>query len=113
MSFTRLLNKTLTVTGYTQTGTDGGGQPIFTEAEKGTVRGRVDHRVHAEQVNGPDLNPVISDYLAITALPDGFEITERDYVADEDGAYEVLGVASPDDAHSAHHLELTLRKVTP
>jgi hypothetical protein len=112
MSFTRLLNKTLTVTGTTQTGTDGGGQPIYTTSTKGTMRGRIDPRVHAEEVNGPDLNPVISDFLAITEIP-SFSVTERDILADDTGAYEVLGVATLDGRMAAHHLELTLRKVTP
>jgi hypothetical protein len=111
MSFTTLLNKTLAIWGRTQTGTDGGGQPIYTDALKGTVRGRVDPRVHAEQVNSSDLNPVISDYLAYTELA-SFSITERDTLVDTTGAYEVLGVATLDARSAAHHLELTLRKVT-
>jgi hypothetical protein len=111
--FLSSLNHTLTITGYTQSGTDDGGQPTFTSAQKGTVRGRIDPRVRPEEVNGPDLNPVISDYLAITALPSGFSITERDTLADEDGAYEVLGVATLEGRSAAHHLEISLRKVTP
>lgn len=111
MSFDDLLNKTLTVNGLTETGTDGGGNPIYTEAAKGTVRGRIDQQVHPEEVNGPDLNPVISDYKAFTRIP-GFEITERDSITDDTGVYEVLGVATKDAYSAAHHLELTLRKVT-
>lgn len=111
MSFAHLLNKTLTVSGLTQSGTDGGGQPIHTEAEKGTVLGRIDHRVHPEEVNGPDLNPVISEYVAFTKIP-SFAITERDSISDDTGVYEVLGVATMDGFSAAHHLEITLRKVT-
>ncbi len=113
MSFTTLLNRTLAVWGQTQTGEDGGGQPIFTDALKGSVLGRVDRRVNAEEVNGPDLNPVISDYLAITEMPSGFSITERDYIVADDGTFEVLGSAPMDGRSASHHLELTLRKVTP
>lgn len=112
MSFTTLLNKTIIVSGVTQTGTDGGGQPIYSTTAKGTVLGRIDPRVHAEEVNGPDLNPVISDFLAITEIP-SFSIIERDTAVDDTGAYEVLGVATLDARAFAHHLELTLRKVTP
>ena len=46
--FLSRLNKTITVTGLTQTGTDGGGQPIFTEASKGTVRGRIQPKVNPD-----------------------------------------------------------------
>jgi hypothetical protein len=58
--FTSRLNRTLTVSGYTQTSVDGGGQPVFTEAEKGTVRGRIDPKVKPDEMDGPDVNPVIS-----------------------------------------------------
>lgn len=111
--FLSRLNHTLTVSGLTQTGTDDGGQPIFSDALKGTVRGRIDPRVTPTEVNGPDLNPIIADYLAITALPSGFTLTERDTLADENGAYEVLGVATLEGRTSAHHLEVHLRKITP
>ena len=112
MSFTDLLNKSLIVSGLTDTGTtDGGGNPIYTEDAKGTVPGRIDHRVHPEEVNGPDLNPVISDYIAFTEIP-SFEITERDSLSDDTGVYEILGVAPKEGRSTAHHLELTLRKVT-
>ena len=115
-AFTGLLNRTITVTGLTESGTDGGGQPTYTEASKGTVKGRIDPvggtgRDGTEVVNGPDLNPVISDFLAITALPDGFSIIERDILSDDTGEYEVLGVASLDGRVNAHHLEITLRRV--
>ena len=110
--FLSVLNHTLTVSGLTQSSTDEGGQPVYTSSQKGTIRGRIDPRVRPEEVNGPDLQPVISDFLAITELPSGFSITERDTIADENGAYEVLGVATLEGRISAHHLELTLRKVT-
>lgn len=113
MTFLSLLNHTLAIYGLTQTGTDGGGQPIYTDTLKGSVMGRIDPRINAEQVNGPDLNPVISDYLAITALPSGFSISERDTLTDETGGYEVLGVGTLEGRSAAHHLEITLRKVTP
>ncbi len=114
--FTALLNKTLVVTGRTLAGEDGYGQPIYTEATKGTVRGRVDPKAgrgrdSAEVVNGPDLNPVISDFTAITELPFGFEIEERDTLTDDTGAYEVLGVASLDARTAAHHHEINLRRI--
>jgi hypothetical protein len=112
----RFANKTISVTGYTQTGEDGGGQPIFTEVARGTVSGRIDPnggrgRDAGEVVNGPDLNPVISDFTAIVNLPSGFDIVERDTLSDETGAYEVLGVATLDGRVSAHHLEIKLRRI--
>lgn len=115
-TFTGMLNKTLTVTGVTQTGEDGFGQPIFGAVQRGTIRGRIDPqggrgRDGGEVVNGPDLNPVISDFLAITELPSGFEVRERDTISDETGAYEVLGVATLDGRVSPHHLQITLRRV--
>lgn len=115
-TFTSMLNKTLLVTSYTQTGEDAFGQPVWADVERGTVRGRIDPqggrgRDGGEVVNGPDLNPVISDFLAITELPAGFEIVERDTITDEDGAYEVLGVAHLDGRVSTHHLQITLRQI--
>jgi hypothetical protein len=110
MSFTTLLNKTLAVWRLTQTGTDPGGQPIYSDAQIGTLAGRIDPRVQPVEMNGPDLNPVIADYLAITELGD---VHERDYVVDENGAYDVLGVATLDGLSDAHHLEINLRKVSP
>src|SRR5690606_16365472 len=89
--FLSRLNKTITVTGLTQTGTDGGGQPIFTETTKGTVRGRIQPKVRPDEVNGPDLNPTISEYLAITALPSGFQVTTADTLTADGKTYEVLG----------------------
>lgn len=116
MSFTGLLNKVIAVSGRTKTGTDGGGQPIYTFALKGTVLGRVDPRGGrgrdaAEVVNSPDLNPVISDYTAITELPAGFEIDERDTLSIAAGDFEILGVATLDGRIAAHHYEIALRKV--
>ena len=111
-AFTGLLNRTLTVSGLTQTGTDGGGQPIYTEAPKGTVKGRIDPKVRPDELDGPDLNPVISAYLAITAIP-SFSITERDLITDDDGTeYEVVGLATLYGRVNPHHLEIDLRRVT-
>ena len=116
-TFTALLNKTLVVTGYTQTGEDGGGQPIFDEVERGTIRGRIDPnggrgRDAGEVVNDANLNPVISDFTAITELPSGFDVLERDTIVDDTGAYEVLGVASLEGRLAAHHLEIKLRRIS-
>jgi hypothetical protein len=105
-------NRTLAVTGFTSSGEDGGGQPTGSYTSKGTVKGRIDHKVRPDEVNGPDLNPVISEYLAITALPVSFEITERDLLTDGAEVYEVVGMARLDDKVVSHHLELDLRKVT-
>jgi hypothetical protein len=112
-AFLGLLNRTITVTGLTDTGTtDGGGNPIYTEASKGTVKGRIDPKVRPDEVNGPDLNPVISEYLAITAMPSGFSIGERDTLTADGQAYEVLGVAELHGRAVAHHLEIDIRRVT-
>ena len=110
--FLSRLNKTITVTGLTQTGTDGGGQPIYTEASKGTVRGRIGPKVRPDEVNGPDLNPTISEYKAITALPAGFEITTDDTLTADSLTYEVLGVAILDGRANAHHMEIDLRRIS-
>lgn len=111
----RLANKTITVYGRTQTGEDGGGQPIFEDVLRGTVTGRIDPHGGrgrtGEVVNDPDLNPVISDFIAIVNMPSGFDIVERDTLTDATGAYEVLGVATLDGAINAHHLEINLRRV--
>ena len=112
-AFTGLLNRTITVNGLTQTGEDGGGNPIYTSSSKGTVKGRIDPKVRPDEVNGPELNPVISEYLAITALPTGFVISERDTLTTDGQAYEVLGVAELHGRAVAHHLEIDLRRVTP
>jgi hypothetical protein len=111
-AFTGLLNRTIEVTGFTSSGEDGGGQPTGSYTSKGTLKGRIDHKVRPDEVNGPDLNPVISEYLAITALPVGFEITERDVLTDGADVYEVLGHARMDGRSVAHHLEMDLRKIT-
>lgn len=104
--------RTLAVSGLTETGTDGGGNPIYSSASKGTVIGRIDPKVRPDEINGPDLNPIISEYLAITAIPSGFTITERDTITDEDStAYEVVGLATLYGATSPHHLEIDLRRV--
>jgi hypothetical protein len=114
-TFTALLNRTLTVTGRTQNGEDAWGQPVWDEVVRGTVRGRIDPQggrgQQNEVVNGPDLNPIISDFLAITELPSGFEILELDTITDDTGAYEVLTVASLDGRYAAHHLQINLRRV--
>ena len=117
-TFSALLNKTLAVYRDVATGTgeDSFGQPTTAETLQGTVRGRIDPksgrgRDSAEVVNGPDLNPIISDFTAITALPSGFTIAERDTITDNTGAYEVLGVASLEGRLSAHHLEINLRRI--
>ena len=110
--FLSRLNKTITVTGLTQTGTDGGGQPIYTETTKGTVRGRIDPKVRPDEVNGPELNPTISEYRAITAIPDGFTISTADKVTASSQTYEVLGVAILDSRAAAHHMEIDLRRIT-
>jgi len=110
--FLSRLNKTITVTGLTETGTDGGGQPTYTTTTKGTVRGRVDPKVRPDQVNGPDLNPTISQYRAITALPVGFTITTADTLTTDDLVYEVLGVAILDGRSDAHHMEIDLWRIS-
>lgn len=111
-AFTGLLNRSLLVTGFGATGEDGGGQPTYTSSTKGTVKGRIDPKVRPDEMNGPDLNPVISEYMAITALPVGFTITERDTLTSDAAVYEVLGIASLDGRAAAHHLEIDLRRVT-
>jgi hypothetical protein len=110
--FVGLLNRTIAVTGFVSSGEDGGGQPTGSYTSKGTIKGRIDHKVRADEVNGPDLNPVISEYLAITELPVGFEITERDLLTDSSDVYEVLGIARLDGRAVSHHLEMDLRKLT-
>jgi hypothetical protein len=110
--FLSRLNKTITVVGQTQTGTDGGGQPIYQDTTKGTVRGRIDPKVRPDEVNGPDLNVTISEYRAITALPAGFEIEEADRLTADGQAYEVLGVAVLDGRAAAHHMEIDLRRIS-
>ena len=111
-AFTGLLNRTITVNGFTDSGTtDGGGNPIYTEGAKGTVKGRIDPKVRPDELDGADLNPVISNYVAITALPVGFTINERDELVADSVTYEVLGVAELHGRAVAHHLEIDLRRV--
>lgn len=109
--FLSRLNKTITVMGVTQTGEDGGGQPVYTEASKGEIRGRVDPKVRPDEMDGPDVNPVISQYKAITSLP-SFDITTEDTLVVGSDRYEVVGVSTLDGRTSAHHLELDLRRIT-
>ena len=109
--FLSRLNKTITVLGVTKSGEDGGGQPTFTEASKGTVRGRIDPKVRPDELDGPDLNPVISQYKAITSLP-SFAINTDDTLVVGSDRYEVVGVATLDGRHSSHHLEIDLRRIT-
>ena len=63
-----------------------------------------------DELNGPDLNPVISEYVAITAIP-SFTIGERDTLTSDGTTYEVVGVATLDGRSAAHHLEIDLRRV--
>ena len=109
--FLSRLNKTITVTGLTQTGNDAYGQPVFSEASKGTVRGRIQPKVRPDEVDGPDLNPTISQYLAIVELP-SFTVTTQDKLTADGQVYEVLGVATLDGRSAAHHMELDLRRIT-
>lgn len=111
-AFMGLLNRTITVNGLTSSGEDGGGNPTYTSASKGTVKGRVDPKVRPDELNGADLNPIVSDYLAITQIPVGFYINERDTLATGSITYEVLGIAVIDDRSVPHHLEMDLRRVT-
>ena len=110
-AFAGLLNRTITVNGWTESGTDGGGQSTGSYSSKGTVKGRIDPKVRPDEVNGPDLNPVISEYLAITAIP-SFTITERDVMTADTVDYEVVGVATLYGRSAAHHLEIDLRRIT-
>lgn len=110
-AFLGLLNRTITVNGLTDTGTtDGGGNPIYTEGAKGTVKGRIDPKVAPDELNGADLNPIISNYVAITALPT-FTITERDTMVADGVTYEVVGLAELHGRAVAHHLEIDLRRI--
>lgn len=110
-AFTGLLNRTITVNGWTETGTDGGGQSTGSFGSKGTVKGRIDPKVTPDEVDGPDVNPIISAYVAITAIP-GFTISERDTMVADGVTYEVLGLATLYGRSIPHHLEIDLRRVT-
>jgi hypothetical protein len=109
-AFHGLLNRTITVNGFTATGTDGGGQPTGTTASKGTVKGRIDPKVRPDEFNNADINPVISEYLAITAIP-GFDIVEADTLTSDGETFEVVGVAILDGRSVPHHLEIDCRRV--
>lgn len=109
-AFFGLLNREITVNGFTASGEDGGGQPTGTFGSKGTVMGRIDPKVRPDELNGPDLNPVLSEYLAITAIP-SFDITERDQMTSDGETFEVVGVATLDGRSVPHHLEIDLRRV--
>jgi len=109
--FLSRLNRTLDVIGLTQTGVDGGGQPTFSEASKGTMRGRIDPKVKPDEMDSPDLNPVISRYRAITELP-AFDVTTDDVIVNGEERYEVVGTAILDGRSVSHHLELDLRRIT-
>lgn len=111
-AFFGLLNRTITVNRLTETGTDGGGQPTYSTAAVGTVMGRIDPKVRPDEVNGPDVNPIVSEYIGITAMPDGFTIGERDTLTADGQDYEVLGLAPLYGRSAAHHLEIDLRRVT-
>ena len=112
-AFLGLQNRRLTVTGLVDSGTtDGGGNPIYTTTTKGTVKGRIDHRPEPVEVNGPDVNPLISEYEGFSAVPIGFTVTERDIITDADGLeYDVLGVHPQYGRVAIHHYEYDLQRV--
>ena len=113
-AFLGLLNRTITVNGLSSSTTDGGGNPIYTSAVKGTVKGRIDpvNDLRPDERNGADVNPVINRFLIFTAMPSGFTINERDVLTSDGVTYDVLGVSSLDDRSVAHHLEIDVQKVT-
>lgn len=114
-AFIGLLNRTITVNRLTDTGTtDGGGNPIYTEAAVGTVRGRIDpvNDLTPDEREGTNVNPIINRFIAITTIPSGFTIGERDSLVSDGVTYDVLGVTSLDGRSVAHHLEIDCRKVT-
>ena len=110
-AFFGILNRTFTVIGLSSFFNDTATTQIYTSTTKGTVKGRLDPKVRPDEVNGPDLNPVISEYVAITAMP-GFTINERDTLTVDGTEYEVLGVAELHGRAVAHHLEIDCRRVT-
>ncbi len=112
--FLALSNRVVTVNGLTDTGTtDGGGNPIYTTAAKGTVRGRIDKKDQPDELDGPDLNPIVSGFEAYLEIPNGFTITERDTLTDNDGTqYEIVQVGTFYDRSRPHHLQADLKKVT-
>jgi hypothetical protein len=121
------LPRRVVVVRQTQTGETGGGQPILEDAEIGTLRARIDplgvgRGAPTQEVTGQDLAPVIADFHAIADLElervaggpaTAANLTERDYLTDATGIYDVLTVAVADDRDGPHHYELKLRKVTP
>ena len=128
------LPRTVVVVRQTRTGETGGGQPIYSDAEIGTLRARIDalgvgRGAPTQEVSGPDLNPIIADYHALAELEleqeepenpgdpppprEPANLTERDYLTDTTGIYEILTAAIADDRMAGHHYELKLRKVTP
>lgn len=125
------LPRTVLVVRNQRTGETGGGQPIYDDVEIGTLRARIDplgvgRGAPTQEVNGPELDPIIADFAAIAALelePDPSaqagtprqpaNLTERDYLTDDTGIYDVLTVATADGRATGHHYELKLRKVTP
>ena len=112
-AFLGLLNRTITVNGLTDTGTtDGGGNPIYTTGAKGTVKGRIDPKVQPDELDGPDVNAIVSAYIGIVAIPSGFTIGERDELVSDGETYEVVGTATLYGRANPHHLELDLRRVT-
>lgn len=109
--FLSRLNRTLDVIGLTQTGVDGGGQPVFSEASKGTIRGRIEPKVKPDELDNLDTNPVISRHKAITELP-SFTITTDDFLEDGDDRYEIVGIGILDGRSASHHLEIDLRVIS-
>lgn len=125
------LARTVLVVRNARTGETGGGQPIYSDVEIGTLRARIDalgvgRGAPTQEVNGPDLAPIIADFGAVAALELDADpgdqagsprrpanLTERDYLTDATGIYDVLTVAIADGRATGHHYELKLRKVTP
>jgi hypothetical protein len=117
------LPRTVVVVRRQRTGSTGGGQPIWTDVEVGTLRARIDaagvgRGQPATEVTGPDLQPIIADYHGIAELElqekprQPANLTERDYLTDPTGIYELLTVSTADDRAAGHHYELKLRKIT-
>lgn len=122
------LPRRVVVVRQTRTGETGGGQPIYTDAEIGVLRARIDplgvgRGAPTQEVTGQDLQPIIADFHALAELElepeqaggprEPANLTERDYLTDATGIYDVLTVATADDRSGPHHYELKLRKVTP
>jgi hypothetical protein len=128
------LPRSVAVVRSTRTGETGGGQPIYSDEAIGTVRARIDalgvgRGAPVQEVSGPNLEPVVADYHALTELeleqgePENpgdpppprqpANLTERDYLSDATGVYEILTVGLAEDRATGHHYELKLRKVTP